>query len=107
MNAYNQLGAEREAARVRAQLRGLGVWRRHWKQAKRPLSGWESLTETERKVAKLVANGLTNQQAADHLFISPHTVGFHLRQIYRKLGIRSRSALIRYDASRVSRPEAS
>lgn len=107
MSAYNQLGADREAARVRAQLRGLGVWRRHWKHAKRPLSGWDSLTETERKVAKLVANGLTNQQAADHLFISPHTVGFHLRQIYRKLGIRSRSALIRYDATRVSRPEAS
>lgn len=106
MNAYARFGAEREAARVRAQLRGLGVWRRHWKHAKRPESGWESLTETERKVAELVAGGLTNQQAADRLFISPHTVGFHLRQIYRKLGIRSRSALIRTDASRVSQPRS-
>ncbi|WP_025619963.1 helix-turn-helix transcriptional regulator [Salinispora cortesiana] len=102
MNAYARFGAEREAARVRAQLRGLGVCRRHWKHAKRPESGWESLTETERKVAELVAGGLTNQQAADRLFISPHTVGFHLRQIYRKLGIRSRAALIRTDASRIS-----
>ncbi|WP_311137067.1 LuxR C-terminal-related transcriptional regulator [Streptomyces sp. I6] len=98
MSAYGALGGERDAARVRARLRGLGVRRRHWKHAKRPVSGWESLTKTERKVAELVAGGLTNQQAARHLFISPHTVGFHLRQIYRKLGIRSRTALIRLRA---------
>lgn len=95
LNAYGALGGERDAARVRALLRGLGVRRRHWTHAKRPGSGWESLTKTERKVAELVADGLTNQQVARHLFISPHTVGFHLRQIYRKLGIRSRTALVR------------
>ncbi|MEV7425282.1 LuxR C-terminal-related transcriptional regulator [Streptomyces sp. NPDC091212] len=98
MNAYGALGGERDAARVRARLRRLGVRRRHWTRAKRPDSGWESLTKTERKVAELVAGGLTNQQAARHLFISPHTVGFHLRQIYRKLGIRSRVALSRFTA---------
>ncbi|WP_374984042.1 LuxR C-terminal-related transcriptional regulator [Streptomyces fradiae] len=98
MSAYGALGGERDAARVRARLRELGVRRRHWTQAKRPHSGWESLTKTERKVADLVAGGLTNQQAARHLFISPHTVGFHLRQIYRKLGIQSRTALIRLKA---------
>ncbi|GGT13920.1 LuxR family transcriptional regulator [Streptomyces purpureus] len=98
MSAYGALGGERDAARVRARLRALGVRRRHWTHAKRPVSGWESLTKTERKVAELVADGLTNQQAAHHLFISPHTVGFHLRQIYRKLGIRSRTALIRLRA---------
>ncbi|MGW0706370.1 LuxR C-terminal-related transcriptional regulator [Streptomyces sp. NPDC002643] len=98
MSAFGALGGERDAARVRARLRGLGVRRRHWTHAKRPVSGWESLTKTERKVAELVAGGLTNQQAARHLFISPHTVGFHLRQIYRKLGIRSRTALIRLRA---------
>ncbi|GLF94853.1 LuxR C-terminal-related transcriptional regulator [Streptomyces yaizuensis] len=95
MGAYGALGGERDAARVRARLRLLGVRRRHWTQAKRPVSGWESLTKTERKVAELVACGLTNQQAARRLFISPHTVGFHLRQVYRKMGIRSRAALIR------------
>ncbi|WP_238161011.1 LuxR family transcriptional regulator [Kribbella antibiotica] len=93
MSAYAALGGERDAARVRAHLRRLGVRRRHWTHAKRPASGWDSLTKTERKVAELVASGLTNQQAASRLFISPHTVGFHLRQIYRKLGIRSRTAL--------------
>ncbi|OIK00799.1 LuxR family transcriptional regulator [Streptomyces sp. MUSC 14] len=96
MSAYDGLGGERDAARVRAGLRRLGVRRRHWTQAKRPVSGWESLTNTERKVAELVAGGLTNRQAARHLFISPHTVGFHLRQIYRKLGIRSRTALVQF-----------
>ncbi|MER7045029.1 helix-turn-helix transcriptional regulator [Streptomyces jumonjinensis] len=98
MSAYGTLGGERDAARVRARLRRLGVRRRHWTHAKRPVSGWESLTKTERMVAELVAGGLTNQQAARRLFISPHTVGFHLRQIYRKLGIRSRTALIRFRA---------
>jgi DNA-binding CsgD family transcriptional regulator len=93
---YGALGGERDAARVRAVLRRLGVRRRHWTQAKRPASGWESLTRTERKVAELVACGLTNRQAARRLFVSPHTVGFHLRQIYRKLGIRSRTALARF-----------
>jgi DNA-binding CsgD family transcriptional regulator len=98
MSAYGALGGERDAARVRSRLRQLGVRRRHWTHAKRPVSGWDSLTTTERKVAELVASGLTNRQAARHLFISPHTVGFHLRQIYRKLGIRSRTALIRFKA---------
>nr|WGO49559.1 LuxR family transcriptional regulator [Streptomyces lavendulae] len=98
MSAYGALGGERDAARVRSRLRGLGVRRRHWTHAKRPVSGWESLTKTERKVAELVAGGLTNRQAAHRLFISPHTVGFHLRQIYRKLGIGSRTALIRFKA---------
>ncbi|KOV67540.1 LuxR C-terminal-related transcriptional regulator [Streptomyces sp. MMG1121] len=98
MSVYGGLGGERDAARVRARLRRLGVRRRHWTQAKRPVSGWESLTKTERKVAELVADGLTNRQAARHLFISSHTVGFHLRQIYRKLGIRSRTALVQFKA---------
>jgi hypothetical protein len=40
MSAYDGLGGERDAARVRARLRRLGVRRRHWTQAKRPVSGW-------------------------------------------------------------------
>ncbi|MCK1798033.1 LuxR C-terminal-related transcriptional regulator [Streptomyces sp. XM4193] len=106
MAAYAALGSERDAARVRARLRSLGVRRRHWTHVKRPVSGWESLTKTERKVAELVAEGLTNRQAARHLFVSPHTVGFHLRQIYRKLGIQSRTALVRSRAEQEPRTEA-
>ncbi len=96
MSGYNTLGSERDAARVRRRLRRLGVRRRHWAHATRPVSGWDSLTKTERKVAEQVASGLTNRQVASQMFVSPHTVGFHLRQIYRKLEIRSRIDLVRY-----------
>jgi DNA-binding CsgD family transcriptional regulator len=57
--------------------------------------GWESLTPTERSVTELVAEGLTNRQAAEQLFLSPHTVGFHLRAIFRKLDVTSRIDLAR------------
>jgi DNA-binding CsgD family transcriptional regulator/tetratricopeptide (TPR) repeat protein len=96
MSGYTTLGSERDAARVRRRLRRLGIRRRHWAHVTRPVSGWDSLTKTERKVAEQVASGLTNRQVASQMFVSPHTVGFHLRQIYRKLEIRSRIDLIRY-----------
>jgi DNA-binding CsgD family transcriptional regulator len=46
-------------------------------------------------VAGLVAQGLTNREAAKRLFLSPHTVSFHLRKVYRKLGVSSRVELTR------------
>jgi DNA-binding CsgD family transcriptional regulator len=52
--------------------------------------GWESLTATEHSVTDLVAQGLTNRQIAERLFLSRHTVGFHLRSIFRKLSVNSR-----------------
>jgi DNA-binding CsgD family transcriptional regulator len=58
-------------------------------------SGWHSLTDSERRVAELVAQGLTNREAADKLFLSHHTVGFHLRSLFRKLDVRSRVELAR------------
>jgi DNA-binding CsgD family transcriptional regulator len=57
--------------------------------------GWGSLTDTERSVAELVAQGLTNREAGERLFLSRHTVGFHLRSIFRKLGTSSRVVLAR------------
>jgi DNA-binding CsgD family transcriptional regulator len=57
--------------------------------------GWPSLTGTERSVAGIIAEGATNRQAAARLFVSPHTIDFHLRQIFRKLGIASRVQLTR------------
>ncbi|MFF0341262.1 AAA family ATPase [Kribbella sp. NPDC004875] len=56
---------------------------------------WGALTGTERTVAELVAQGLTNREVAARVFLSPHTVSFHLRKVYRKLGIRSRVDLTR------------
>ncbi|MFI6697536.1 LuxR C-terminal-related transcriptional regulator [Streptomyces sp. NPDC050509] len=95
MVIYEEAGAEWDSARVRRKLRRLGVRRRHWSHETRPETGWDSLTSTEAKVARLVAQGLTNRQVASELFISRHTVGFHLRQIYRKLDIQSTVDLAR------------
>jgi DNA-binding CsgD family transcriptional regulator/tetratricopeptide (TPR) repeat protein len=92
---YRDAGANRDTARVRARLRRVGVRRRHWANSERPVSGWGSLTGTERTVAGLVAEGLTNPQVAARMFVSRHTVDFHLRQIFRKLQVASRVELTR------------
>jgi DNA-binding CsgD family transcriptional regulator len=57
--------------------------------------GWDSLTDTELSVTGLVAEGLTNPQVAERLFVSRYTVDFHLRAIFRKLDVRSRVDLTR------------
>jgi DNA-binding CsgD family transcriptional regulator/tetratricopeptide (TPR) repeat protein len=91
---YGAAGATADMDRVRARLRALGVRRRHCETpAERPVTGWESLTGTEQAVAELVAEGLTNQEVADRMYVSPHTVAHHLRQAFRKLGIGSRVEL--------------
>jgi DNA-binding CsgD family transcriptional regulator len=53
------------------------------------------LTDAERSVAEIVAAGYTNREAATMLFLSPHTVDYHLRHIFRKLDIDSRIQLAR------------
>jgi DNA-binding CsgD family transcriptional regulator len=53
------------------------------------------LTPQEFQVAQIVAEGATNREAAAALFLSPKTIDFHLRNIYRKLALRSRSELAR------------
>jgi DNA-binding CsgD family transcriptional regulator len=93
--AYGQIGSERDTVRVRAKLRRLGIRRRHWSQVERPAWGWASLTDTEKTVADLVAEGLTNPQVAARMYLSRHTVDFHLRQIFRKLSVSSRVELTR------------
>jgi DNA-binding CsgD family transcriptional regulator len=61
----------------------------------RTVCGWESLTDTERRVANLVADGLTNREVGQRMYLSHHTVDFHLRHIYLKLHINSRVQLTR------------
>ena len=95
LRGYARIGAGRDVARARQRLRELGVRHRHWGTEKRPAAGWESLTDTELATARLVAQGLRNQQIANQLFISTHTVAFHLRQVFRKLDITSRVELTR------------
>jgi DNA-binding CsgD family transcriptional regulator len=59
------------------------------------LADWLDLTDSERTVAELVGQGLSNKQTGRRLFMSPYTVDYHLRRIYRKLGITSRVELAR------------
>jgi DNA-binding CsgD family transcriptional regulator len=55
--------------------------------------GWAGLSDTERTIARLVSQAFTNRQIATRVHLSPHTVNYHLRQIYRKLEINSRVQL--------------
>jgi DNA-binding CsgD family transcriptional regulator len=55
----------------------------------------QALTRQEATVAAMAGRALTNQQIARRMGISPHTVNFHLRRVYRKLGICSRVHLAR------------
>ena len=96
LGEYRQVGADRDQARIRRRLRQLGIRRRHWSPAPaRPVTGWDSLTDTEQAVAGLIAEGLNNNQVAARMYISTHTVAHHLRQAFRKLSIASRYELTR------------
>jgi predicted ATPase/class 3 adenylate cyclase/DNA-binding CsgD family transcriptional regulator len=63
-------------------------------QRKRPTSGWASLTPTERDVVRLVSEGLSNNDIATRLFVSPRTVQTHLTHVYTKLSLTSRVQLV-------------
>jgi DNA-binding NarL/FixJ family response regulator len=67
-------------------------------RSSRPTLGWDALTDNERGVAELIADGLTNREAAAKLFMSRHTVDSHLRSIFRRLDIHSRVDLARFVA---------
>ena len=62
-------------------------------ERKRPSSGWASLTPTELRVVTLVAEGLTNPQIAERMFIARGTAKVHLSHIFDKLGITTRAQL--------------
>ncbi|PJE95980.1 LuxR family transcriptional regulator [Streptomyces carminius] len=60
---------------------------------------WARLSEMERRISYLVSVGLTNRQIARRVHLSAHTVNYHLRKIYRKLGINTRVELARQAAT--------
>ena len=91
---YTDVGASWDAGRVRGRLRAHGV-RRRLVVTERPEQGWQALTESELAVVRLVAEGRTNREAAERLFVSPHTVNSHLRHSFTKLGVNSRVELAR------------
>jgi len=59
----------------------------------RALSGWDSLTPSERRVAYLAGQRLSNVEIAERLFVSTTTVKSHLNRVFSKLGVRSRAQL--------------
>jgi predicted ATPase/DNA-binding NarL/FixJ family response regulator len=62
-------------------------------ERKRPSSGWESLTPTEIRIVTLAAEGLTNPQIAERMFIARGTVKVHLSHVFAKLGVGTRAEL--------------
>ncbi|MFC7017873.1 LuxR C-terminal-related transcriptional regulator [Streptomyces viridiviolaceus] len=86
-DAYATLGVGTYVERCDRELQAGGL------QLSRAAPGMARLTPQEQAVARLVAAGATNQQAALELFISVKTVQYHLTHVYAKLGIRSRSEL--------------
>ncbi len=97
LELYYRAGASWDAARVRQRLRALGV-RRRLAGMVPPRNGWSGLTECELQVVRQVAQGLTNRQVAERLFLSQHTVGNHLRHAFAKLDVTSRVELARLAA---------
>jgi transcriptional regulator of acetoin/glycerol metabolism len=87
---------KRAARDVELRLAADGPWpapQAEQPEADRP--AWDSLTATELSVAELIAEGVTNREAAARMYLSRHTIDFHLRQIFRKLGVASRVELTR------------
>jgi DNA-binding CsgD family transcriptional regulator len=86
---FDSLGAEPWARRAREELRAAGFP----SQAPAP-AVWSSLSPQELQVARMAAEGLSNRQIAERLYMSHRTVASHLYRIFPKLGIGSRTQLI-------------
>jgi DNA-binding CsgD family transcriptional regulator len=82
---FEELGAAFWAEKARSELASIG--------GRAPSS--DELTPAEERVAALVAEGRTNREVAAVLYVTDHTVEFHLARIYRKLAVRSRAELAR------------
>jgi DNA-binding NarL/FixJ family response regulator len=76
--------------------KAFAVWGGQEPQEAAPSAGAATLSERERVILEVVASGLSNREIARQLWISEQTVKFHLRNVYRKLGISSRTEAARY-----------
>jgi DNA-binding CsgD family transcriptional regulator/tetratricopeptide (TPR) repeat protein len=87
---FTDFGMEAFAERARVELEATGEHAR-----KRTVDSLGQLTPQEAQISRLVAQGNTNREIAAQLFISPSTVEYHLRKVFRKLGVKSRTQLAR------------
>lgn len=90
LQAFESLGAQPWADQASAELAATGETAR-----RRDASTLDDLTPQELQIARLLADGRTTREAAAAVFLSPKTVEYHLRNVYRKLGISSREELAR------------
>jgi DNA-binding CsgD family transcriptional regulator len=97
LDGFEALGATLWAERARVELRASGQRAR-----KRERSTRGDLTAQELQIARFVAEGLSNREVAAQIFLSPRTIDFHLRNVFRKLGISSRTQLVRLDLDSAS-----
>ena len=93
IDAYERIGAVRDVDRVSAAGRAVGIRRGQRGRRRRPTHGWESLTVTERRIADLVASGLSNPVIAERMFLSRRTVQTHVSHVLTKTGLTSRVEL--------------
>ena len=87
-DAFTVLGSTRLAERAQRELRASGETVR-----RRQPEVWDQLTPQELQIAQLAADGLSNREIGERLYISHRTVGTHLYQLYPKLGVTSRTEL--------------
>jgi DNA-binding CsgD family transcriptional regulator len=85
---FSEFGMEAFAERARVELEATGERAR-----RRTVDTLGDLTPQEAQISRLVAQGHTNREIAGQLFISPSTVEYHLRKVFRKLGVKSRTQL--------------
>jgi DNA-binding CsgD family transcriptional regulator len=94
LETFERLGAAPWAERARVELQATGETAR-----KRDPSTISELTPQELQIVRLVGAGGTNREIAAELFLSPRTIDYHLHKIFIKLGMTSRSELVRLTAS--------
>ncbi|HYA49601.1 MAG TPA: helix-turn-helix transcriptional regulator, partial [Streptosporangiaceae bacterium] len=88
LDLAQRTGAAPLAERAKRELLAAGA-----RPRRTAITGPDALTSAERRVASLAADGLSNRQIAQHLFITQPTVETHLRHAFQKLGITSRADL--------------